>query len=227
MNISCFHGHWQNNFYWPQWDGMYLSGVIFWFMCFCHWFIEYLLPQQLLTFSYSRTSITEIPLWVFFVTVNMICSRKKPINIYLKNQPYQISSYHWKILLQCFSSSVLSHKNQNFRGTWGFREQETKVLINCGLMKTLLGQMFSHSHEHCKNFKWDLTFLGKMKSGRKNVYKGEKDSVTRKHIMGLYMHQQSDLQRYWEQATTSSSFSTITFRNIFIYWKLETGKGLR
>lgn len=69
------------------------------------------------------------------------------------------------------------------------------MLINCGLMRTLLGQMFSHSHGHCKNFKRDLTFLGRMKSGRKNVYKGEKGSVTRKHRMDLYMHLQSDLQR--------------------------------
>lgn len=67
------------------------------------------------------------------------------------------------------------------------------MLINCGLMRTLPGQMFSHSHGHCKNFKQDLTFLGRVKSGRKNVCKGGKGSVTRKHIM--YMHQQSDLQR--------------------------------
>lgn len=69
------------------------------------------------------------------------------------------------------------------------------MLINCGLMRTLLGQMFCQSHVHCTNFKCYLTFLGRMKSGRKNVYKGEKGSVTRRSMMDLYMHLQSDLQR--------------------------------
>lgn len=85
----------------------------------------------------------------------MIRSRKKPINIYLKNQPYQISSYHGKISILHFNlfSSILSHENQSFGGTWGFRELENDVLINCGLMRTLQGQMFCQSHVHCKNFK--------------------------------------------------------------------------
>lgn len=33
------------SFHRPQWDGMFLSGVIFWSTCFLYWFMEYLLPQ--------------------------------------------------------------------------------------------------------------------------------------------------------------------------------------
>lgn len=121
VNVSCFHGRWRHNFYWPQWDGTFLSGVIFQFTCFFHWFIEYLLPQQLLTFSYSRTSITEIPLWVFFMTANRNHSRKKPRNIYLKNQPYQISSYHGKILLLHFKFFFINPRSwkPKFQGNLG------------------------------------------------------------------------------------------------------------
>jgi len=52
-----------------------------------------------------------------------------------------------------FSSSILGQEKQSFRGTWGFREWENDVLINCGLMRTLPGQMFRQSYLRCKNSK--------------------------------------------------------------------------